>query len=114
MMNEDDGPELDDGTAFIESEKGVPPEDELDEFGYAQDENGELVDRDGDKVFCEICENLATATVKVSEEKPHDGTHTLCSTCYNAYLVGVQHGRHHEAARHGTTPGRDSSQDKPK
>jgi hypothetical protein len=28
-------------------------------------------------------------------------------------MVGVQHGRYHEARRHGAKPGRDSSQEIP-
>lgn len=81
---------------------------------YTKDENGELVDRDGDETYCELCDNRATDCVKVSENEPHDNTRTLCSTCYEAYIIGVQHGRYHEAARYGRKPGRDSSQNKPR
>ena len=63
--------------------------------------------------YCDIsmCEAEATQTVATSEEKAHDSTMNLCDACYEIYMIGVQHGRFHEAALHGTVPGRDSSQD---
>jgi hypothetical protein len=60
------------------------------------------------------CECPATQTVKVSINKPHDGKRRYCDSCYEVYMIGVQHGRHHEAAVHGVQVGQDSSQDKPK
>lgn len=67
-------------------------------------------------VYCDAscCEAEAVETVMVSVKKPHDDTRNYCSACHDVYMVGVQHGRHHEAARYGKKPGRDSSQDKPK
>lgn len=62
----------------------------------------------------EGCHADATEQVKVSVDKAHDDTRNFCDSCFYTYLIGVQHGRFHEAALHGTVPGRDSSQNKPK
>lgn len=56
------------------------------------------------------CEAEANQTVQVSIDRAHDGTRHLCHACYQAYLIGVQHGRFHEAAVHHTQPNRASSQ----
>ena len=47
------------------------------------------------KVFCEnpTCEAEAVKKVKVSVNKPCDETRHYCYTCYEAYMVGCQHGR---------------------
>jgi hypothetical protein len=65
--------------------------------------------------FCDIdvCNAPAAETVVVSVNSPGDETRNFCYGCYQAYMIGVQHGRFHEAARHGTVPGLDSSQDPP-
>lgn len=81
----------------------------------AFDANGddEMIDDEGDRIFCDACEAPATQRVAVSEEGPHDSMRNYCETCCDVYMVGVQHGRHHEAAIHLSKPGRDSSQDPP-
>lgn len=45
--------------------------------------------------FCEnpACESEATETVPVSVSKPSDETRHYCYPCYEAYIVGVQHGK---------------------
>lgn len=68
-----------------------------------------------DGALCDVCHfSEATETVASSTEKPHDGTMRMCSACHQAYYIGVQHGRHHEAFRHGSKPGRGCSQEKPR
>jgi hypothetical protein len=76
-------------------------------------DDGELLDIDGDRIGCAACDNMAVSCVAVSVREPHDEVRHYCHTCYLCYTVGVQHGRFHEAKRHGVYPGRDSSQEKP-
>jgi hypothetical protein len=78
--------------------------------------HGTLYDKEGDPIDCdtEDCEGQAVASVPVSCNAAHDGFRRLCSICHSAYLTGVQHGRFHEAANHGTVLGRDPYLDKPK
>jgi hypothetical protein len=54
--------------------------------------------------FCdnEYCEAEAVETVKVSVNKPCDQTRQYCATCYQAYIVGCQHGR--KCAEAGVDP----------
>lgn len=65
--------------------------------------------------YCDssTCDSEAVEVVRVSVDKPHDGKRHLCQQCYQMYLIGVQHGRFHEAAVHKTEPSRGSSQIKP-
>ena len=63
---------------------------------------------------CENCGAVASRKVPVSVNNPHDEKRHYCDACFEAYYVGLQHGRYHEAARYGCKPGRDSSTDKPK
>lgn len=65
--------------------------------------------------YCDAegCHAEASEKVRVSVDKPHDETRNYCYSCYEVYMVGVQHGRYHEAAIHKTVPDRDSSQIKP-
>jgi hypothetical protein len=88
----------------------------IDEADLDVDKNddGELVDNDGCRIYCDGCEAPATNRVVVSVDGPHDDVRDYCSGCYDVYTVGVQHGRYHEAALYGRKPGRDSSQDPPK
>ena len=48
-----------------------------------------------DTVFCDnpLCSFEATVSVKVSEETAGDSRRNYCASCYEAYVVGVQHGR---------------------
>jgi len=92
--------------------------DDDDEEGDGVDvevEEGTLLDKDNEPIFCDAegCEAHATNCVAVSVNKPHDNFRHYCECCAQVYMVGVQHGRHHEAARHQDKPGRDSSQEKP-
>jgi hypothetical protein len=77
------------------------------------DENGLLLDASGQELFCDFCEARAIIRRVVSVERPHDDARNLCHSCDAAYMVGVQHGRHHEAALHRVVPGTDSSQELP-
>jgi hypothetical protein len=79
------------------------------------DGNGLIVNEYGYPGNCDAscCINHAQYRVMVSKDRPHDGFRDYCPTCYEAYMVGVQHGRYHEAYRHRNMPGRDSSQDYP-
>lgn len=45
--------------------------------------------------YCDnpLCEAEAVRTVSVSIKKPGDSTRHYCEACYEAYCVGVQHGR---------------------
>jgi len=45
--------------------------------------------------YCDnpLCETEAVRTVSVSIKKPGDSTRHYCAACYEAYCVGVQHGR---------------------
>jgi hypothetical protein len=72
-----------------------------------------MIDGEGNIFYCsnEACESPATERVVVSENRPHDSTRNYCDSCYNIYLIGVQHGRYHEAGVRGFLPGRESTQD---
>lgn len=63
--------------------------------------------------FCQNthCESEAREQARTSTLGPHDGTMYLCGGCYNAYMIGVQHGRFHEAAERGDKPGGSDSQE---
>ena len=89
--------------------------EEAAEDSWPEVEEGVLLDGDGEAIFCDAegCEAHATNCVAVSVNKPHDNFRHYCECCAQVYMVGVQHGRHHEAARHHDKPGRDSSQEKP-
>lgn len=80
------------------------------------DDDGFLVDDNGEEVWCSTfaCEARAVEQVAVSVNKPHDDTRCYCEACLDVYYVGVQHGRYHEAALHGRAPGRDCSQQLPR
>ena len=86
------------------------------DIDFETNDDGEMLDDDGDRCYCEAttCAAPATQRVVVSEEGPHDSTRNYCEQCADVYYVGVQHGRFHEAALYGAKPGRDSSQDPPK
>jgi hypothetical protein len=86
------------------------------DLDFETNDDGEMLDDDGDRCYCEAttCEAPATRRVVTSENKPHDSTRNYCEQCAEVYYVGVQHGRFHEAALYGARPGRDSSQDPPK
>jgi hypothetical protein len=45
--------------------------------------------------FCanQFCESEAVETVPVSVEKAGDSERKFCTACYEAYVIGVQHGR---------------------
>ena len=45
--------------------------------------------------FCDnvFCENEAVKTVPVSVKRPEDSGRKFCAACYEAYIIGVQHGR---------------------
>jgi hypothetical protein len=81
-----------------------------------EDDDGFLVDSDGEEVWCSsfACDARAVEEVAVSVNEPHDETRCYCEACLDVYYVGVQHGRYHEAALHGSSPGRDSSQELPR
>jgi hypothetical protein len=72
-------------------------------------------DDEDDGEYCQnpLCENKAYETVAATKSQPHDSTRNYCAACAEAYYVGVQHGRHHEAAVHGVTKDRGSSQEPP-
>lgn len=74
-----------------------------------------LFDEDGDAIHCEAlgCNAHATNCVMASVNAPHDEHRHYCGGCVEVYLVGVQHGRHHEARKRKSYPGRDDSQEKP-
>lgn len=65
--------------------------------------------------YCDsfTCDGEAVETVRVSVNKAHDGRRHLCQQCYEMYMIGVQHGRFHEAAVMKVQPSRGSSQLKP-
>jgi hypothetical protein len=48
--------------------------------------------------FCDnqFCENEAVKTVPVSVRHAGDSKRKFCETCYEAYVIGVQHGRYSE------------------
>jgi len=64
---------------------------------------------------CSYCdrEMKHVMPAKVSISKAHDGERYYCLRCMDLYLIGVQHGRFHEAAVHGTVPSEGSSQEPP-
>ena len=82
---------------------------------FETNDEGEMVDAEGETIYCEnlCCESPATERVVVSVNKPHDEIRNYCDGCQAVYMIGVQHGRFHEAARHHDKPGRGSSQDPP-
>jgi hypothetical protein len=45
--------------------------------------------------YCEnsLCENEATKTVSVTIRHTGDSESKFCEACYEAYVIGVQHGR---------------------
>ena len=45
--------------------------------------------------FCDnyLCKNEATKTVPVSVRRAGDSERNFCEACYEAYVIGVQHGR---------------------
>jgi hypothetical protein len=45
--------------------------------------------------FCDnqFCENEAVETVPVSVRHSGDSERKFCTVCYEAYIIGVQHGR---------------------
>lgn len=48
--------------------------------------------------FCDnqFCENEAIKTVPVSVRHAGDSKRNFCGACYEAYVIGVQHGRYSE------------------
>jgi hypothetical protein len=51
--------------------------------------------------YCDnyLCENEATKTVPVSVRRAGDSERKFCEACYEAYVIGVQHGRFSENPR---------------
>jgi hypothetical protein len=51
--------------------------------------------------YCDnyLCENEATKTVPVSIRRAGDSERKFCEACYEAYVIGVQHGRIGENSR---------------
>ena len=45
--------------------------------------------------YCDnyLCESEATKTVPVSVRRAGDSERKFCEACYEAYVIGVQHGR---------------------
>ena len=45
--------------------------------------------------YCDnqFCENEAIKTVPVSVKRSGDSERKFCAACYEAYIIGVQHGR---------------------
>lgn len=45
--------------------------------------------------YCDnqFCETEATKTVSVSVRRAGDSKRHFCEACYEAYVIGVQHGR---------------------
>ena len=45
--------------------------------------------------YCDnqFCESEATKTVPVSVQRAADSERHFCEACYEAYVIGVQHGR---------------------
>jgi hypothetical protein len=41
----------------------------------------------------QFCESEATKTVSVSVRRAGDSKRHFCEACYEAYVIGVQHGR---------------------
>jgi len=48
--------------------------------------------------YCDnyLCESEAIKTVPVSVRKAGDSKRKFCAACYEAYAIGVQHGRYSE------------------
>lgn len=71
-------------------------------------EQEHLTNEAGEIIWCDTaaCDAMAVACVPVSVNKPHDDSRCFCDACYSAYVIGVQHGRHHEAAIDGKQPSR--------
>jgi hypothetical protein len=86
-----------------------------EELNCDTNDDNELIDEDGDQIYCEndLCEFPAIKRVAVSENSVRDAKRDYCASCEESYSVGVQHGRHFEAARHGVLPGREDAQGKP-
>lgn len=85
------------------------------DLDFETNDDGDMIDENGEPVFCDTdcCEATAQHRVVVSVEQGHDETRNFCCTCHGVYEIGVQHGRFHEALLHGQDPGRDSSQEYP-
>jgi hypothetical protein len=51
--------------------------------------------------YCDnyLCESEATKTVPVSIRRAGDSERKFCEACYEAYVIGVQHGRISENSR---------------
>ena len=45
--------------------------------------------------FCDnqFCDSVAAKTVPVSVRRSKDSKRKFCEACYEAYVIGVQHGR---------------------
>jgi hypothetical protein len=56
---------------------------------------------ESEKEFCDnqFCENEAVKTVPVSVKRAGDSKRKFCGSCYEAYVIGVQHGRISENPR---------------
>ena len=82
---------------------------------YTPDANGQLCDNNGRPIECANvdCEAGATVMVLASRNRPCDSFRCYCYSCHDVYMVGVQHGRHHEAERFAQQPSRQSSQEYP-
>lgn len=94
-------------------ESAAEAEAAAEEGGSEDDSEEEKADDDEEVVgYCDAADCLSEAgdQVNVSVDEPHDEARNYCFSCLDVYYVGVQHGRHHEAARYGLQPGRDSSQ----
>ena len=83
--------------------------------GANTNDDGVLVDADDEPIYCDsdTCQAEAMHRVLVSVNEPCDEMRHYCEGCYNVYMVGVQHGRNHEAARFNQRPARTSSQEYP-
>jgi hypothetical protein len=79
------------------------------------DEDGLLHTEAGKAIWCDIegCSDQAVSCVPVSENKAHDSTRCLCASHHEAFVIGVQHGRFHEAEHLGLTPSRGAYLDNP-
>ncbi len=61
---------------------------------FETNDEGEMVDAEGETIYCEnlCCESPATERVVVSVNKPHDEIRNYCDGCQAVYMIGVQHG----------------------
>jgi len=82
---------------------------------HTRDDDGFILDEDNNCIFCDVesCDSEALAVVPVSVNAPHDDHRHYCDSHYQVYLIGVQHGRFHEAAVHGAAPSKITYLDKP-